>query len=86
MNRTQIVTEQPPAINLNPLERLTQIILERGTCMFQVASLRLETEKTTLMALPTSQVFVRPDDRAMFEAHLMDAHFWLRKLEQTSGV
>lgn len=85
MNRTQMVAERPPAINLTSLERLTKVIFDNGTCMFQVASLRLETEKTTLMALPTSQVYVRPDGHAPFEAHQMDAVLWLRKLE-TAGV
>ncbi len=83
MNRTQIVAERPPNVTLNPLEQLTKEILERGTCMFMVASLRLEHEKTTLMALPTSQVFVRPDGCLPFEAHTMDAVLWLRKLEVT---
>lgn len=81
MKTSQIVAERPSVVTLKPLERLTKIIGERGTCMFQVASLRLEHEQTTLMALPTSQVFVHPDGHRPFEAHSMDAVLWLRKLK-----
>jgi hypothetical protein len=85
MKTSQIVAERPPIVTLRPLERLTKAILDNGTCMFQVASLRLEHEKTTLMALPTSQVFIRLDECGMFKAHQMDAVLWLRKLE-TAGI
>jgi hypothetical protein len=79
--REESLAHDPQPVT-TPLTRLTDLIVKHGTFWGELVSFKCEVLKTTLLALPTEQVFIRPDDLRQFEATEMDALLWLRLLEQ----